>query len=402
MPNATLINVTQQRAALAAQRIAAAHHAANATAPIAASHASTWPWGWTILGGLAIFVLARLVLSSARRARRGLPTRIELERDDAKPAAKAGLLVVALLVAYAVLWWTQNGSALVATWTRRLNFFLAWWNLVLKPQDRTLILAGAFVLGIGAGFALWLLRRLYYRSVFPDLLRLDPEDHPGSRPERLGRLYYKRAFVDHVTADAPALSREVATGPPPSARRTTRRIRIEWQRFWRLTYPRPRIETREAELPAARAATHVRLYYKAYGRLFPLLRMDTLDVPLPQAPRAYALGQVVLRVKRIEREPDGPRFRRRIAPGSGAYDAQPVVDTFRLREVEEDTVRKIGIVLPGSAMNPEVARKKFAHERQITSWDHETDLNMPMPPGMKERVLRQLDQEAGGETNGSA
>jgi hypothetical protein len=397
VPNATVINVTQQRAALAAQRLANAHHAANATTPLALAHAVAWPWGWTILGGLAIFLLARWAISSARRARRGVPTRAELERDDTKPAAKTGLLVVAVLGAYGTLWWTQNGSALVTAWTRRLNFFLSWWTLVLKPQDRTLILAGAFVLTLGAIFVLWLVRRLYYRSLFPDLLRLDPEDHPGSRPERVGRLYYKRAFVDPDQAAERIVAGDVATSPEKKGRvRRARRLRVEWPRIWRLTYPRPWIETHRVESPPPRRPTHVRLYYKSTGRIFPLFRMDTLDVPLGSTPRPYALGQVVLRVKRIEREPNGPRFRRRIAGGSGAYDAQPLLDSFRHGEVQEDTVRKIGIVLPGSAMNPEVARKKFAQERQITAWDHETELNMPMPPGMKQRVLRELDGEASG------
>jgi hypothetical protein len=80
------------------------------------------------------------------------------------------------------------------------------------------------------------------------------------------------------------------------------------------------------------------------------------------------MGMVVLRVGRIERDLESTvRFRRRI--NEDHFGSQALVDVFRVGEVREDALRKVGIVLPGSAMNPETARKKFQNERTITAWD---------------------------------
>ena len=104
-----------------------------------------------------------------------------------------------------------------------------------------------------------------------------------------------------------------------------------------------------------------RVLYKHGNRLLPIFRFDHFDVEEPPQFVLYGVSQV--RCGRLERDPREGGFKR--VPNAARHGAAPLETEFREGEVVEDHNRKTSIVMPGSAMNPEVMRHKFREERLI-------------------------------------
>jgi hypothetical protein len=186
--------------------------------------------------------------------------------------------------------------------------FVTYWRFFATPSEKHAWIL--LVIGLVAFFALlaWWIRKIYYRAVFNDLYRIDPDQHRGGRPERIGRLYGARPFL------------------------------------------------------AEDGTTQYRLRYRhASRRLFPF-GFDHIDVPRP--PTRTSPWTSLLECGRLERD-SRPGDRRRVATHS-PHPASPILRDFRDMDAEEDRRRKESIVVPGARMNPEVARRKYASEESVT------------------------------------
>lgn len=247
--------------------------------------------------------LPKLALPTRRP--HALPSRSELDQRQPRRTAGIAIALSGATLALGATWWARNGSALLNDLAFNLETFYLYWTLVASPLDRKV---WTFIaIGILATLILILLlaRRFIWRALFPDLVRLEPRAHPGGRPERVGRLYRVRKFQDDKT-----------------------------ERLYH------------------------RHYYKHGDRWFPLFRFDHVDLEKPAEPHVF--GVSLIRCGRLERDPNGSRFKRIAAEGPIA--SQPLETTFRESEVTDDQLRKTSIVGPGPGMNPDVMRRKWQTE----------------------------------------
>lgn len=244
---------------------------------------------------------------------RELPTRADLDAKNEKSSALVAVAIVTFAFLGAVWWWQASGLAAYKRLLVKADVLHLWWTLVATPAEKQLLLVLAATLVALVVAALWFLHRFYWRALFPDLVRVDPTQHKGGRPERIGRLYRTRAF-------------------------------------------------REED-----GSVRYRLHFKHHARgLFPLLRFDTVDVAEP--PTRPFFGVAEIRAGRLDRDPAAGRFRRLATPG--AQPSAPLGDAFRASEVKDDSLRKTAIVLPGATTNPEVVRDKFRDEPMVSPWVH--------------------------------
>lgn len=239
------------------------------------------------------------------RKPRALPLRSELDARQPRRAAAIAIGLTVTVLGLAAIWWSRNGPTLMSELAFRIETIYLYWTLVASPLDRkvwTLLAIG--LLGLLLLIVL-LARRFVWRALFPDLVRLDPRAHSGGRPERVGRLYRVRKFQDDKTEHV-------------------------WHRH----------------------------YFKHGNRWFPLFCFDHVDLEKPAEPHLF--GVSLIRGGRLERDPNGARFKRIAADGPIA--SQPLETTFREGEVTDDQLRKTSIVGPGPGMNPDVMRRKWQTE----------------------------------------
>lgn len=239
--------------------------------------------------------------------KRPLPTKDQLDKPNDPRIALAALAIFGVSVLLAALWWKKHGVDFLGELAFKLETLQVYWTLVATDAERTAWTWLLIALALVVLLALVLIHRFVWRAIFPDLARLGERAHPGGRPERIGRLYRARKFLDGEQVK-------------------------------------------------------VRLYYKHGNRWFPLFRFDHVD--LDAAPERPLFGVAIIRCGRLERDPRGSRFKR--VPNEASYGAAPLQTAFRESEVLEDQRRKTSIVGPGPGMNPEVMRKKWQAEPSVT------------------------------------
>jgi hypothetical protein len=257
---------------------------------------------------LAAAALSAFVGSSVvKRRAKTLPIERDLETMSVAARTRVALAVLGFVTFVSIRWWSIHGAHIVESTAFWLQVWSIYWEHVATPSERNLWtfgIAAAILAAWGLGL---LLHKFVWRAFFPDLTRLDPTHHRGARAELVGRLFKVVRF-----------------------------------------------ETMEG-------ATRHRLYYKHGARIFPLFRVDYVDVHTVPEPVVH--GVVVIRVGRLVRDRDGHRFRREVA--QDRYGGHPLLTDFREAELVEDHNRKTSIVMPGSATNPAVMRRKFETERLI-------------------------------------
>lgn len=249
-------------------------------------------------------LLAASVVTSRKRPTL-LPTESDLDRTNAKLRSQVALGSPAAVAFLAMRWWSIHGPPLLTKLHAAYATWDLYWNHVATPEEKGMWGMLIWCAVAAGGLALWLLHRVLWRAFFPDLVRQDPDQHRGGRPERVGRLFRVKPF-------------RAAGG------RVLRRV-----------------------------------FYKHGSRLLPLFRFDHFDVEEPPQVVLYGVSEV--RCGRLERDPHKGRFTR--APNAARHGAAPLETEFREAEVVEDHNRKTSIVMPGSATNPEVMRQKFREER---------------------------------------
>jgi hypothetical protein len=275
--------------------------------------------------GLLLAISAVLVFVALATLRsidqENVPPKSELDERDPRARARLALLILALLVAASALWWRRHGNDLMAPVWDKANLAYLYWTLLATPAEKRLWEAGLACALIALLLAGKLAHRLVWRSFFPDFVRIEPDVHRGGRPEPLGRLYSKKRF----------------------------------------------------ENPDG--TTGVRHYYKHGNRTFPIFRFDYVD--LPSAAKPILFGIEAARCGRLERDPEGNRFKRIAA--NARLGAHAPLDSFRSREVTEDHNRKTSIVVPGATMNPEVMRRKIMNDFLVTPYiaDREHEIFRP-------------------------
>lgn len=261
-------------------------------------------------------------LKLPHRKPRPLPTRADLDKHDPQRRVLIALGTATTLISIAAVWWGRNGSAFLAELAFRMETIYIYWTLVASPLDRKVWMLIGGVLILIAILATALLHRFVWRAFFPDFARLDPDAHEGGMPERQGRLYRIRAFLD------------------------------------------------------VDEKTRYRHYYKHGGRWLPLFRFDYADLDKPAEP--FLFGLSVARCGRLVRDANGPRFKRMAI--EGPYGSHPLEDGFRRAEVEADHARKTSIVSQGPSMNPDVMRRKAASQPSVDAYMEERSRLLGLVP----------------------
>lgn len=267
-----------------------------------------------LLGSVTLIVIlgaaTEYAIKRAKRAKRGTPTRAQLDAEDNAPPAN-GLPVLWLLgeLAAAGVWCIYEGRAATDALLFKLETFTLWWGYVAEPRERVVLVVFLALVAVAAVLVWWLLHRVVWRTFFPNLVRLDAHGGAGGLAEPVGRLFAVRPFTEEAGA-------------------------------W------------------------VRLYYKHGFRIMPPFAFDKLDLPADAKPEPFGLGTVAVRCGRIERDmARGRRYRR---AAGGDYAAAPLAATWREEQTREARARKVSIVLTGASMNPETTRRKFEREATIT------------------------------------
>ena len=295
--------------------------AAEPSAPV--PHYVPGPYDGLVVLGLVAFVLlgtVALVLLHRQEKKRYTPldTRDRLDAYDQRPRGPITILgptlAYGLPFVFALWHWGALINDTIARWTYQLNNLSAWWATQATPEEQTvLVVLGTAALVILAAFA-FVAYYVVFRSLWPDLCRLDPDASPHGRPEALGRLYARATFTDG--------------------------------------------EKR-----------YVRLYYHQNFRIFPP-QCDIVDVPATVPVRHGGIGKLVFFFPRLQRAPKRGRRVRELA--TRAYGSAPLRSSFRDEEVRRDRRRKVGIVLTGAAQNPDVTQRKYEREATITQFQHDT------------------------------
>jgi hypothetical protein len=173
------------------------------TPPPAAPAPHTFPWILAILGIAFVASYVALLLYRHRHRNDPEPTRATLDaKDTDQRGAKTGLVAFLALAGYGTYWWATNGWTAMTGTMRALETFHLWWTLILSPTEQTLLLWLFLAAAIALCALAWMLHRLAWRAFFPDLLRLDPADHGGGKPELVGRLYKQRAWTEERVTPA--------------------------------------------------------------------------------------------------------------------------------------------------------------------------------------------------------
>lgn len=240
--------------------------------------------------------------------KRERPTRDELDKPPSPNRRFVALAVLGAILGLAIAWWNTNGATIANELLHQLNTFRVYWSLASDAEKTTWKLIALTIL-LALALVILLVHRSVWRAFFPDLRRLDPKSHPAGQSERVGRLYRIRAYHEGD-------------------------------------------------------ATRYRHYYKHGNRWLPLFRFDHVDLDEPA--RHVLHGVALIRCGRLERDPNGNRFKR--IPNAATFDAAPLDTSFRELEVSDDQYRKTSIVGPGASMNPEVMRKKWRDEAMINPW----------------------------------
>lgn len=283
-----------------------------------------------LLLGLVLFAAlgtAALVLLHRAEKKKYLPldTRERLDAYDQRPRGPITVLgptlAYGLPFLYALWHWGAWINDSFAYWTYELDSLNAWWATQATPEEQTvlLVLGGAALMVLGA-FA-FVAYYVVFRTLWPDLCRLDPDASPHGRPEILGRLYARAYYMDG-----------------------------------------------EKRM--------MRLYYHENFHIFPP-QCDVADVAADVTVRHGGIGKLVFFFPRLQRAPKRGRRVRELA--TRPYGSAPLRSTFRDEEVRRDRRRKVGIVLTGAAQNPDVTQRKYEREATITQFQHDT-LRGLLPP----------------------
>lgn len=361
---------------------------ADPNAPLHHYHASSAdPWILLTLGLLfAAGVL--LVVWMRRRTRRAyapLDTRERLDAYDHRARGAETILVptaaFGLPVLFALWWWGAWINDHVADATYAIHGFLLWYKYLATPTEQNVVLILGTTLLLLLALAAFVVYYIAFRSLFPDLYRLDPDGSPGGRPEPIGRIYKQRAFRDPVLAQR-ELADEVAA---LVAKGWTKDDLDEAMPDLRAKHARP---------------NRLRLYYHHDWRVLPPV-CDIIDVPLNTKFRYGGLGKRIALTPPWQRAPELGRRVRVLARRS--VGSQPISTSWRQHDFRRDQRRKVSLVMTGASQNPDATQRKFEREATMTQFQDdalEGVLSAEMQAFLAQQVHAEQPRPAQPEADG--
>src|SRR5581483_4468195 len=333
--------------------------AANSTplvdpnAPVHHFHASPAdPWILLALGivvALGVIVVLRLRRRTLARYA-PLTTRERLDAYDHRHRGAETILMPTAVFGgpflVALWWWGAWINDHVADTAYNVHTFLLWYKYLATPTEQNVVLILGTTLLLLLATGAFVVYYVAFRSLFPDLYRLDPDGNPGGRPEPIGRLYKKREFHD-ATAAASALADEVAS-----------LVAKGWTKE-ELNEALPDLREKHA------GPNSLRLYYHNDFRVLPPV-CDIIDVPLGTRFRYGGLGKLVALTPPWQRAPELGRRVRVLA--RRAVGSQPILTAWRQHDFRRDQRRKVSLVMTGASQNPDATQRKFEREATMTQF----------------------------------